>query len=108
MIVTDQNVEAALAFLADADAAGEAIYKMTKAENRSKQTFARLYLSYSGPVEERKARALCNPEAMEMADQEAEASRDLERYKARRKEAEMLIELYRTEAANARAAERIR
>ena len=108
MIVTDKNVSDALAYLADASAAAEARFNATVAENKTKAVFARLYLSFTGPVAEREARSISNAEYQEALSFEAAAGKELEFHKARSRAAEMLIEVWRSENANARAAERIR
>lgn len=109
MIVTDDQVMTALAYLNDDEIAAQTRFNATKTENDAKVTFARLYLSYnSGPVAEREARATCNPEYMEAKDREAEAERDLERHRAQIRNAEMIISVWQSEGANARAAERVR
>lgn len=108
MIVTDKNVSDALGYLADSSAAAEARFNATKAENKTKETFARLYLSFTGPVAEREARAIACPEYQEALSLEAEAGKELEYHKSRARAAEMLIECWRTEQSNIRAAERVR
>lgn len=109
MIVSDDNVTAALAYLGDDEMAARAQFNATTRENAAKATFARLFLSYNaGPVAEREARATCNPEYMEAKSLEAEALKELARHKAKAKSCDMIVEIWRTENANARAAERIR
>lgn len=109
MIVNDEMVSSALAYLNDYEIAAQTRYNATKTKNAAEEIFARLFLSYNtGPVAEREARATCNPEYMEAKDRETEAERDLERHKSSIRNAEMVIEIWRTENANARAAERVR
>ena len=110
MIVSEKNVQTALEYLAiDPHPLALAIKDVTDAENKAKQTFARLFLSYNtGPIAEREARATCNPEYMQAKDEEADAIKEVERHRSRKRAAEMLLEVWRTENANARAAERIR
>ena len=109
MIVSDNNVQSALEYLAiDPHPLALARKDMTDAENKSKETHARLYLKYEGTIAEREARSTCNPEYMEAKSAEGESIMEFERHKARKNAAEMLIEVWRTENANIRAAERIR
>lgn len=109
MIVSDDQVMTALSYLNDGEIAAQSRFNAMKAETAAKVTWARLFLSYnSGTVAEREARATCNPEYMEAKDREAEALRDLEKHKAEVRGAENIIEIWRTENANARAAERVR
>ena len=108
MIVTEDQMHAAVAVINDADGTAEVHFQATMAENYAKETFAKIFLSYTGAVEERKARATCNPETMEAKALEAEALRSLERRKADLRSAELIVEIWRTENANARAVERIR
>lgn len=109
MIVSEHNVQTALEYLAiDPHPIALARKDVTDAENKAKEIFARLYLSYSGPVAEREHRATANPEFQEAKAIEAEAIKELERHRARARAAEMLLEIFRTEAANVRASERIR
>jgi hypothetical protein len=59
-------MQAAIGVLADADGTAQAHYLATMAENATKETFAKLFLSYSGSIDERKSRATINPEFMEV------------------------------------------
>lgn len=110
MAVSDDNVTAALTYLAaDPHPLAVARYNLTKAENHSRETFAKLFLSSNGTSNDaRKASAECNQAFTEAKASEAEAVLELERHKSRTKAAEMLLEVWRTENANARAAERVR
>lgn len=109
MIVTEKNVSDALAYLAD-DPHPLALARkdVTDGENKSKRLYARAFMDAQGSVEARKASAETDPEYSTAKDDEAEAIFRLERHKARTKAAEMLIEVWRTENANIRAAERVR
>lgn len=108
MIVDDDKVSAALAYLADENIAAVTRYATTMAENHAKTVFARLFLMSSGPVAEREARAGSHADYIEAKRVEAEAIRELERHRAKVREAEMVIEIWRTESANARTAEKVR
>lgn len=107
MIVSEDQVATAIAYLNDDEIAAKARYDATMAENKSKEIFARLFLSYNdGPVAERQSRATCNPEYLEALQSEAKASAALEKHKSKVRACEMICEIFRTENANARAAER--
>lgn len=109
MIVTDERVELALSYLnMDPHPLALARKDVTDAENRARQTFARAFLSAEGSVEARKAQAELSSEHLQAKAQESDAMFELEKHRCRIKGAEMLLEIYRTENANARAAERIR
>ena len=109
MIVKESHVTAALEYLSD-DPHPIAVARkaVTDAENEAKQIFARSFLAGSGSVDARKAQAEINEEYVAAKDRESSATYLLERAKARAKSAEMIIEIWRSENANARAAERIR
>lgn len=109
MIVDDDKMGVAVEFMADDATAARIRYQATKAENKSKLIYHRLFLSFnSGTVAEREARAICSPEYQEAKEEEALALAELEALRQRRDWAETIREIWRTENANARAAERIR
>lgn len=109
MIVSDDNVHDALAYLAiDPHPLSLARKDVTDAENKCKQVYARAFMAAVGSVEARKAVAEIDPEHIKAKEEEAEASKELERHRARSRAAEMLLEIWRSENANARAAERVR
>lgn len=109
MIVSEKNVSDALTYLADdVHPLAKARYDLTTAENRAKETYAQAYIDAQGSVEARKASAELDADYRAAKRDEAQAILDLERHKARVKAAEMLIEVWRTENANIRAAERVR
>lgn len=109
MIVSDQNVSDALTYLADnPHPIAVARKAVTDAENASKRAFAEAFLSADGAVEARRAKAETSDEYQEAKANESAAILDLETHKARCRAAEMLIEIWRSENANARAAERVR
>src|SRR5690348_13227121 len=109
MIVTEHQVSAALEYLAD-DPHPIAVAKksVTDAENETKRIFARVFLASDGSVDARKAHAEIDPTYISAKERESDAIQSLERHKARTKSAEMIIEVWRSENANARVAERIR
>lgn len=109
MTVSERNISDALAYLAD-DPHPVAIARkhVTDAENVRKRVWAKCFLDASGTVDARKATADCHPDYCAAQDEEAEAILNLERHKSRVRAAEMLIEVWRSENANVRAAERVR
>ena len=109
MIVSEKNVSDALAYLAD-DPHPLALARkhVTDAENNCKRVYAEAFLDASGSVEARRAVAETSSEYQEAKANESVAILELERHKARAKAAEMLLDIWRTENANIRAAERIR
>jgi len=109
MIVADDTVSKALAYLAeDPHPVALARKDLMDAENRSKVAFAEAMLSAEGPVEIRKATAETDGLYRDAKAVEAGALGELERHRARAKAADMICEIWRSENANARAAERIR
>lgn len=109
MIVDDRKVEIALEYL-NADPAPVALARkeVTDAENKCKRIYARAFLEAEGPVEARKAQAEIEHDYVTAKDEESEAMGRLENERAKVRGAEMLIEAWRTEQSNIRAAERIR
>jgi L-rhamnose isomerase len=109
MIVSDDDVSAALEYLSiDPHPRGLAIKDLMVAENARKAAFAEAFLKAKGPVEARKAEAEKDPSHQKALLMEAEETGVLESHKDRVRAAERLLEIYRTENANVRAAERIR
>lgn len=109
MIVNEERVEVALSYLnMDPHPLALARKDVTDAENRARREFARAFLSAEGSVEARKAQAELESAYMQAKAEESDAMFDLEKHRARIKGAEMLLEVWRTENANARAAERVR
>lgn len=109
MIVTDDNIHDALAYLAiDPHPLALARKDAVDAENKTKQVYCRAFLSADGSVAAKEAAATVSAEHVSAKAEEAEAIKELERHKARARAAEMLIEVWRSENANARAAEKVR
>lgn len=109
MIVSESNVHDALKYLAiDPHPISAARFNLTTAENDAKRIYAEALLESDGSADIRKSRAEVNEEYRAAREREANALRDLERHRARIRAAEMMLEIWRTENANARAAERIR
>jgi hypothetical protein len=110
MSVSDDNVTAALTYLAaDPHPLAVAKYNLTVAENKARESFAKLFLASDEKTNDaKKASVECDPIYASYKNTEAECVLELERHKSRTKAADMLLEVWRTENANARAAERVR
>lgn len=109
MIVKDKLVSDALAYLAqDPHPIAVARKAVTDAENDTKEAFAKALLNAAGSVAEKQATATIDGYHIIAKNEEANAILEFERHKARVKAAEMIIEVWRSENANARAAERVR
>lgn len=109
MTVSDKNVSDALTYLAaDPHPIAEARFRLTIAENLSKETWALAFMSVAGTVRERECFADTSPNVSKSKRDEADCVLEFERHRSRVKAAEMLLEVWRTENANARAAERVR
>lgn len=109
MIASDDVVSKALAYLAiDPHPLALARKDLTDAEQDSKEEFARALLVAEGSVAVKEARATIAIHYMKAKEMESEALMEYERHRSRVKAAEMIIEIWRSENANARAAERVR
>lgn len=109
MIVSEDTVHKALQYLAeDPHPVALARKDLTDAENRYERTRARVYLESSGTVDERKSTCEVDDRVGAAKKAVATATLDLDRHRARVRAAEMLIEVWRSENANIRAAERVR
>lgn len=109
MIVSDDTISKALAYLAeDPHPVALARKDVTDAENKCRELFARAFVNSQGGAEARKAAAELDKEYRDAKAEEAEALFDLERHRTRTKAAEMICEIWRSEQANVRAAERVR
>lgn len=109
MIVADDTVSKALAYLAD-DPHPLALARkdVVDAENEAKRVFAKAFMAADGSVASREATATASEVYVDAKATESDAILELERHKARVKAAEMIIEVWRSENANARAAEKVR
>ena len=108
-IVSEKNVSTALHYLAeDPHPIALARKDLTDAENSYEELRAEVYLQQSGTIAERQAATLIDVRLLRAKEAVTNAAFQVERHKARLKAAEMLIEIFRTENANARAAERVR
>lgn len=103
-IVTDDDVDKALAFLRDsAIAVGAAREDMVKAGHMVKHVEALLYLaSEQKNVEAKKADVRCQEKWLAATAEEARASGEYEKLKALREAANAKIEAWRSEQANYR------
>lgn len=109
MIVSEKNISDALAYLAiDPHPLALARKYVVDAENHSKRIYAHCFLDATGTVKERESTAETDAGYVDAKSAEGDAILDLERHKARARAAEMLIEVWRSENANVRAAERVR
>lgn len=110
MIVTEKNVSDALAYLAaDPHPLAIALHELTKAENATRETLAREFLAVGGGgVEARRALAEVTAAVIGARRAVAAATLEAERHKSRRAAATMIVDVWRTENANARSAERVR
>ena len=110
MIVSENNISDALKYLAsDPHPIAQARFALTKAENKARETFATLFVKSNEKTNDAKRAGVeCNTEYVAAKQSEADAVLEYERHRSRVKAAEMLLEIWRTENANARAAERVR
>jgi hypothetical protein len=108
MTVSEKNVSDALTYLAaDPHPIAEARFRLTMAENLAKETYAHAFLKSEGTVKERECMAETTGDVIKRKRDEADCVLEFERHRSRVKAAEMLIEVWRTENANARRAERV-
>ena len=110
MIIKDEQVEAALAYLnASPSPIGVAKFKLTKAENEKELRYATLFLAAPGKSDKAREAFVKSSEAYSTARTAyAEAVGSYENERAKVRGAEMVIECWRTSNANQRAAERVR
>lgn len=109
MIVTDDTVSKALAYLAeDPHPIALARKELTDAENEKDRIYAEAYAKKDGSVRDREQACERGVSVIEARKRISEATGTWERHRARVRAAEMIIEVWRSENANARAAERVR
>ena len=102
MIVKEKQVEAALAFK-DGDLVAEVFYRAEMARIAYEEARAEAFIGFNeGSVEDRKMRALLVPNVKTLARDLALAEAEQRRLKTKLEKADAIIELYRTESANAR------
>jgi hypothetical protein len=108
-IVSDRNVSDALAYLAGyPHPVALARKDLTDAENESERIWAVVYGEKEGSIRDKEAAADRDERVVAAKKEIAVAQCEYEAHRARIRAADMLLEIYRTENANARAAERIR
>ena len=103
MIVSEEKLEKALNFLSDSDDEfAEAKANMLRAEIRVDRAKARVFVTETGSVEERKAKARISEAVTGQEDDYIAAIQAYERLKAWRQRAEIVIDVYRTLEASRR------
>jgi len=110
MIVSDDTVSKALQYLSqDPHPLALAQKDLTDAENEKDKVFAEAYAAANqGSIRDREMACERREDVITARHNIAVAHGELHRHKARVKAAEMIIEVWRSENANARAAERVR
>ena len=109
MIVSDDTVSKALQYLAeDPHPIALARKELTDAENEKDRLYAQAYAEKEGSVRDREQSCERELQVIEARKAIADCLGVLERHRSRVRAAEMIIEVWRSENANARAAERVR
>lgn len=109
MIVKDSHVEAALNFLnAQPHPLATARYNVTVTETAAKAAYARAFLEATGTVKERECTAELDEAYQAARAAEARALMEFEDQRTKQKRADAIIDVWRSENANARAAEKVR
>lgn len=109
MIVKDSHVEAALNYLnAQPHPLAVARYNVTVTETAAKAAYARAFLEATGTVKERECAAEVSDEYQAAKAAEADAVMEFEDQRTKQKRADALIEVWRSEQANTRSAEKVR
>lgn len=109
MIVSDKNVSDALIYLADdPHPIAKARKELTDAENEEKRIWAEIYLQQTGSVRDKESATDAHSKVNQARAKTSDALLCLERHRSRVRAAEMICEIWRSENANIRAAERIR
>lgn len=109
MIVNDDTVSKAVAYLADdPHPLAVAKFNLTAAENKTRETYARLFLETVGTIKERESQVETHTDMLKCREAEAECTFEHERHRSRTKAADTICDIWRTDNANARAAERVR
>ena len=107
-MITDDQMDAALNYLADDETAGRVVYNLAVAENKVAKTFADCFLFCNGSVEVRKMTATLHPDYQDALAEEAVAKAELARHRARANSADKVLEAHKTQSINAMMAERVR
>jgi hypothetical protein len=108
-IVSDNNVHSALEYLAVFPHPFAVARKdLCDAENELKRIWGTVYGEQTGPIKDKECATDRDPRVVAARASVSKATFDLETHRARTKAGEMILEIWRTENANARAAERVR
>lgn len=108
-IVSDKNVSDALTYMCDDPHPIALAQKdLTDAENELKRVYASVYLEQSGPVRDKEMACEVDPRVGRARAAVADAEHAFNRHRERRGGAVWLCEVWRSENANIRAAERVR
>ena len=104
MIITESKLEAALNYLRDTDETCAAFkVEVSRKEYLCKIARARIFLNAEGSVEQRKAMAEIDKEVEIAEEARLTALGEFEKQKAKRETNILIVEVWRTEAANKRA-----
>jgi hypothetical protein len=108
-IVSDNNVSEALKYLAEFPHPFAVARKdLCDAENEFKRIWAETYDKQTGPIKDKECATDRDPRVVAARASVSKATFDLETHRARAKAGEMIISVWQSENANARAAERVR
>lgn len=108
-VVKDKHVEAALDYFnSQPHPSATAKYNSLVTETAAKAAYAKAFLEASGTVRERECIAELDPAYQAAKAAEADAAFEEADQKAKTKRAEKIIDVWQSEGANARAAERVR
>lgn len=109
MIVKDAHVSAALDYLnAQPHPISVARYNVVMTETAANAAYAKAFLEGTGTVKERECYAELAPEYQAAKAAEADAIMHFEDQRMKQKRADAIIEVWRSEQANARMAEKVR
>lgn len=104
-MISDTRADEALEYLTTTTGAiGAAKAELERSEILRKRVRRRVFLTTSGTVAEREARADCEPEVQEADDRYIRAVAEYETLRAKRDVESIALEVWRTESANRRRA----
>jgi hypothetical protein len=107
-VVSEGDLSIALAYMGDEEGYPVAVFNLRKAENAVSRLHAELFLSSNQTtVDAKKASVEINPRYIAAKDYEAHCELELEQHRARLRKATALPDIWRTESANARNAEKV-
>ena len=102
-IITDKEVERAIRYLEQTDLeVADWKVAVMRAEHLVEVTESTVYRAAEGSIEDRKRYAKASPEVMVKQEELFRAVREHEVIRAKRKRAELMVELWRTLSANRR------